>query len=405
MKELLGGVCAPKGFIAAGGQFLSVQDQKEMGLTLVYSEKICTVAAVYTQNKVKGAPIAVTKKNIANGQAQAILCNSGNANTCAPNGEQLAQECCALAGASLGLKASDVVVASTGVIGQELFFSFFKENIPHLVTQLSVTANTDAAKSIMTTDTKPKELAVSFEIDGKVCHIGAMGKGSGMINPNMATMLIFITSDVAISSSLLQKALSDCNTQTFNQIYIDGDTSTNDMACILANGMADNTYINAEEQEGYGIFCKALTALCTKMSRCIAGDGEGATKLLSIEVSHAKTATVARKIAKTVASSDLFKAAMFGKDANWGRILCAIGYTDADFSIENVSVVLKSKAGEIKVCENTKYYPFSEEKASIILQEDEIEVEIDMHDGTEKGSAWGCDLTYDYVRINGEYRS
>lgn len=405
MKEIEGGICTPKGFKASGGQFLSVRDKKEMGLAVIYSEKMCTAAAVYTQNKVKGAPLKVTKNNIVNGHAQAILCNSGNANTCAPNGEKLSQDCCELLAHTLHLKQNDIVVASTGVIGQELFFDFFEQNIPIVVENLSEKNGLDAAKAIMTTDTKPKEMAISFEIDDILCSIGAIGKGSGMINPNMATMLIFITTDIAISSSLLQKALDECTIKTFNQIYIDGDTSTNDMACILANGMSNNKIIENEADKNYIVFCEALNKLCAKMSKTIAADGEGATKLLSIEVSNAPTEKVARHIAKTVASSDLFKSAMFGQDANWGRILCAIGYTPDDFSVDDVSVVLKSKKGQVRVCEHTRYYPFSEDEAALILQGDEIEVLIDMHDGTSKGNAWGCDLTYDYVRINGEYRS
>lgn len=403
-EYIQGGVCAAKGFTAGGIHSGIRHNKSKADLAMILSDTQCSAAAVYTQNKVKGAPLLVTKKNIANGYAQGILCNSGNANTCNPNGIEIAETCCQLAAAATGLQPHDFAIASTGVIGQELPIEPFETGIPPLVAALTEDGSSHAATAIMTTDTKMKEFAVSFQLGGKLCHMGAIGKGSGMINPNMATMLIFLTTDAAISPAMLQKALREETVHSFNQICVDGDTSTNDMAFIMASGKAKNTVIETENQD-YSVFCTALHQLCVAVSRSIAADGEGATKMLECQVHNAPTATLARAIAKSVIASDLLKAAMFGADANWGRVLCAIGYTPGDFSIDGVSLTIKSTAGEILVCKNAAHFPFSEEQAAIILAEQEIQLIIDMNAGTESGTAWGCDLTYDYVKINGDYRS
>ncbi|AHG82226.1 Arginine biosynthesis bifunctional protein ArgJ [Bibersteinia trehalosi USDA-ARS-USMARC-188] len=399
-----GGVTAPKGFKASGVHCGIRRNRGKLDLALLVSDVPCATASVYTQNKVKGAPIFVTQKNIADGYAQAMLCNSGNANTCNPNGVEIAEQCCQLAAETLGLKPTDFVIASTGVIGQPLMIEPFEYGIPKAFEELSYEGGEQAAEAIMTTDTVKKSYAIQFELGGKACHIGAMTKGSGMINPNMATMLTFITTDVAITPAMLDKALKATVKTTLNQINVDGDTSTNDMATVMANGLAGNPEID-EENADFVLFCEALKQVCIWACRQIAKDGEGATKLLQCTVSHANTEENALKIAKSIISSDLFKSAMFGEDANWGRALCAIGYTEGNFSIDGVSVILKSAKGEVKVCENAAYHPFSEEKAAEILSENEIEILVDMHDGTAFAQAWGCDLTYEYVRINGDYRS
>ena len=404
ITEVLGGVTAPKGFQASGVHCGIRKNKSKLDLALLVSEVRCATASVYTQNKVKGAPIYVTQKNLADGYAQAMICNSGNANTCNADGVELATKCCELTANALGLKADDIVIASTGVIGQPLPIEPFVTGIPLAVAGLSQDGGAMAAEAIMTTDTVKKEYAVAFELDGKPCHIGAMTKGSGMINPNMATMLTFITTDVAITPQMLDKALKSVVKRTLNQISVDGDTSTNDMATIMANGLADNALID-DENDDFAVFCDALKAVCIWACQQIAKDGEGATKLLECTVKNANTEQNALNIAKSVISSDLFKSAMFGKDANWGRVLCAIGYTAGDFSIDGVSLILKSAKGEVKVCENAAYFPFSEELASEILSEDLIEILVDMNDGSAIGQAWGCDLTYDYVKINGDYRS
>lgn len=402
--QISGGVTAPQGFKASGVHCGIRKNRDKLDLALVISDIPAATAAVYTQNKVKGAPILVTQNHLANGYAQAMICNSGNANTCNPNGVELAEQCCQLLAQAAGVKAEDIVIASTGVIGQPLPLEPFEKGIPAAVSALSYQGGTQAAEAIMTTDTHLKEFALSFELGGKICRLGAMTKGSGMINPNMATMLTFITSDVAISPAMLNLALKSVVKTTLNQINVDGDTSTNDMATIMANGLAGNTEITAENAD-FARFCEALKIVCIWVCRQIAKDGEGATKLLQCSVSRARSEAIALKIAKSIISSDLFKSAMFGADANWGRVLCAIGYTEGDFSIDGVSLVLKSAKGEVKVCENAAYFPFSEEKAAEVLSEAEIDILVDMHDGEAFAQAWGCDLTYDYVRINGDYRS
>lgn len=399
-----GGVCAAKGFQAAGVHCGIRKNRSKKDLALIYSQTECAVACTYTQNKVFGAPITVTRKHVANGKAKAIICNSGNANTCNANGVEIAEKTCALAAEALGISAEDVVVASTGVIGQPLSIEPIAAGLPVLVSQLSTQGSTDACEGIMTTDTYPKECAYAFSLEGVECHIGAIAKGSGMIHPNMATMLAFVTTDVAIAPALLQKAVSEVVDDTFNMVSVDGDTSTNDMLSVLANGLAGNPVIT-EETPAYQDFKQALFAVCENVSKKLAGDGEGATKLLECTVRHAPDKTTAKKIAKSVICSSLFKAAMFGADANWGRILCAIGYTDAAFDISKIAVDLSSKAGCIHVCENGAGVPFSEEIAKIVLSEEEIHVDIDMNDGSAYATAWGCDLTYDYVKINGDYRT
>lgn len=399
-----GGVCAAKGFQAAGVHCGIRKNRSKKDLALIYSQTECAVACTYTQNKVFGAPITVTRKHVANGKAKAIICNSGNANTCNANGVEIAEKTCALTAEALGISAEDVVVASTGVIGQPLSIDPIAAGLPVLASQLSVQGSTDACEGIMTTDTYPKECAYAFSLEGVECHIGAIAKGSGMIHPNMATILAFVTTDVAIAPALLQKAVSEVVDDTFNMVSVDGDTSTNDMLSVLANGLAGNPVIT-EETPAYQDFKQALFAVCENVSKKLAGDGEGATKLLECTVRHAPDKTTAKKIAKSVICSSLFKAAMFGADANWGRILCAIGYTDAAFDISKIAVDLSSKAGCIHVCENGAGVPFSEETAKIVLSEEEIHVDIDMNDGSAYATAWGCDLTYDYVKINGDYRT
>ena len=404
MKEVIGGVCAPKGF-RAGGIWCGIRKNKtKSDLAMIVSDTMCTAAGVYTKNKVKGAPIVVTKNHLADGHAQAVICNSGNANTCAPNGLEIAEETCALTAKALGLLPTDIIVASTGVIGKEMEIGPFATGIPQLADVLTYEGSQAAAHAIMTTDTKLKEVAVEFTVGGKTCHMGAIAKGSGMIHPNMATMLCFITTDAAISAPMLQKALSDDVPDSFNQVSVDRDTSTNDTVTIMANGMAGNNEITGEGED-YKAFTEVLAFVTRKLSFCIAADGEGASRTIVCQVNGAPTKETARLVSRSVISSNLFKAAVFGKDANWGRILCAIGYTDAEFDIEPIDVTLSSKAGRLLVCEKAAHHEFSEEKALEILSEDVVTVEVEMHQGSGSATAWGCDLTYDYVKINGDYRT
>ena len=404
MNIIPGGVCAAKGFKANGVHCGIRKNRTKRDITLIVSEKKAVAAGVYTTNLVKGAPNIVTKKNISDGFATAVICNSGNANTCNANGIEIAEKMCQLTGDALGISAEDVVVASTGVIGQPLSLDPIISGMDELVSGLSYDGGKAAAEGIMTTDTVMKEVAVSFDIGGKECKIGGIAKGSGMIHPNMATMLVFITSDVKISPEMLKKALSADIKTTFNMVSVDGDTSTNDMVVVLANGMADNVEINAEGAE-FDTFCKALNTVNTYLCRMIAGDGEGATKMLECKVTGAESDAVARTVAKSVICSSLTKAAMFGADANWGRVLCAIGYSGADVDITKIDVSFRSKAGEIKVCEDGSGIEFSEEKAKEILLEKDIEILISLGKGNYGATAWGCDLTYDYVKINGDYRT
>lgn len=403
MKEIAGGVCAAKGFTANGVHCGIRKNKSKKDLALIFSEKRAAAAAVYTQNLVKGAPITVTRQNLADGYAQAMICNSGNANTCNANGIEIAEETCALIGAQLGIPASDIIVASTGVIGQPLDIAPIAAGIPPLVSGLG-DYSLAAAEGIMTTDTKVKEVAVSFELGGVECHLGAIAKGSGMIHPNMATMLIFVTTDAAITPEMLQKALSNDVKTSFNMISVDGDTSTNDMVSVLANGMAGNAEISASGAE-YDTFCEALHHVTVKLSRMIAKDGEGATKLIECTVEGAKTQQDAVTISKAVIASSLVKAAMFGADANCGRVMCAIGYSGAQVDVSRIDVSYISAAGSILVCEAGSGLSFDEDLAKAILTEDEITVLVSLHDGDASATAWGCDLTYDYVKINGDYRT
>ena len=404
MKIINGGVCAAQGFVAGGMHCGIRKNHKKKDLAMIFSEVKANAAAVYTTNLVKGAPLTVTKNHIADGRAQAVICNSGNANTCNANGIEIAEKMCELAADVLGISASDVVVASTGVIGQPLNIEPIENAVPELAKSMSKNGSDDAEEAIMTTDTVVKQIAVEFEIGGKTCHIGGIAKGSGMIHPNMATMLVFITTDAAVSSKMLQKALSSDIKDTFNMVSVDGDTSTNDMVTVLANGMAGNEEIK-EDSEDFKTFMKALNTVTVHLCRMIAGDGEGATKLLECKVSGAKDDKNAKLIAKSVICSSLLKSAMFGADANWGRVLCAIGYSGADVDVTKIDVSFVSKAGEIKVCVNGAGIPFSEEKAKEVLLENEIEIIITAGDGDASATAWGCDLTYEYVKINGDYRT
>ncbi len=403
MEIINGGVCAAKGFKAAGIHSGIRKNKTKNDLALIYSEAPATAAAVYTTNLVKGAPLLVTKKHLSNARAQAVICNSGNANTCNADGIQIAEGMCDLASSVLNIPSDDVIVASTGVIGQPLSLEPIKNSIGALAASLGNNSKS-AAEAIMTTDTVMKEIAVKFEIGGKECHIGGIAKGSGMIHPNMATMLVFITTDCAISGEMLQKALSSDIKDTFNMISIDGDTSTNDMVAVLANGMAGNAEI-ASEGSDFDTFMKALNSITVYLCRHIAADGEGATKLLECVVSGADDIETAKTVAKSVVCSSLTKAAMFGADANWGRVLCAIGYSGANVDISKINVAFVSKAGSIDVCKNGSGVEFSEEKAKEILLENEIEIRVELGNGAYSSTAWGCDLTYDYVKINGDYRT
>ena len=406
MKTINGGVCAPMGF-KAGGIHCGIRKSKEKkDLALILSDVRAAAASVYTQNLVKGAPIDVTRANIADGRAQAIICNSGNANTCNADGIEIAQGMCHLLAEAAGIAASDVIVASTGVIGQPLSLAPMAAGMDALVSSLSAdpSGSKDASAAIMTTDLVEKEIAVEFSLGGKTCKMGGIAKGSGMIHPNMATMLCFITTDVAISTPMLQKALSAAVADSFNMLSIDGDTSTNDMACILASGKAENREI-VSENEDFALFTQMLSTLLIRIAREMARDGEGATKLVICEVSGAKDQDTARTVAKSVICSSLVKTAMFGADANWGRVLCAMGYAGAEIDVTKADVSFASPAGRVEVCQNGAGIPFSEERAKQVLLEEEIKIDVRLHDGEAHAEAFGCDLTYDYVKINGDYRT
>ena len=404
MKLISGGVCAAKGFKANGIHCGIRKNHSKKDLAMIVSDVPASAAAVYTTNLVKGAPLTVTKQNIADGKAQAVICNSGNANTCNANGVEIAEQMCRLVADATGISARDVVVASTGVIGQPLDIVPIADGIPALSAGLSYEGSHAAAEAIMTTDTLPKEVAVEFCVGGTLCRMGGIAKGSGMIHPNMATMLVFITTDCAISPDMLRKALSSDVSSTFNMLSIDGDTSTNDMVTVLANGMAGNPEI-VGEGEDFAVFMQALNSLTVQLCRMIAGDGEGATKLLECIANGADTLEAAKTAAKSVVCSSLLKAAMFGADANWGRVLCAIGYSGADVDVDRIDVSFRSSKGQIQVCRSGAGIPFSEEKAKEILLEKEIDILIGLGDGPFGATAWGCDLTYDYVKINGDYRT
>jgi len=404
MQLIPGGVCAAKGFKANGLHCGIRPNTTKKDLALVVSDALASAAAVYTTNLVKGAPLTVTKAHIADGKAQAVICNSGNANTCNADGIEIAERMSALVEAHTGVAKSDVIVASTGVIGQHLNLSPIEQAMAELAAGLSYQGDQDAAAAIMTTDTVMKEAAVEFTLAGKTCRLGGMAKGSGMIHPNMATMLVFITTDAAIAPGMLQKALSTDIQKTFNMISVDGDTSTNDMVSIMANGLAENPEITKDDAD-FAVFMEALNTVTMHLCRMIAGDGEGATKLLECKVTGAADEQTAKTVAKSVICSSLLKAAMFGADANWGRVLCAIGYSGADVDVQKIDVSFLSAKGEIAVCKNGAGVAFSEEKAKEILLEKEIDILVGLNSGDAAATAWGCDLTYDYVKINGDYRS
>ena len=404
IKQIEGSICAAKGFTASGMHCGIRKRNDKNDLALIFSKVPAHAAAVYTTNLVKGAPLTVTKQHIADGMAQAVICNSGNANTCNSNGIEIAEQMSALVAEKLGINKDDVIVASTGVIGQKLNITPIANGMETLAASLSETGDEEAAKAIMTTDTVMKKIAVEFEIDGKTCRLGGIAKGSGMIHPNMATMLVFITTDTAISAAMLQKALSHDVQKTFNMLSVDGDTSTNDMVAIMANGLAGNTEITAEGP-AFDTFMQALNTVTISLCRSIAGDGEGATKLLECDVTGAADENTASVVAKSVITSSLLKAAMFGADANWGRVLCAIGYSGADLDVNKVDVAFQSAKGLLPVCKDGAGVDFSEEFAKEVLLEKEITILVNLNSGEAKATAWGCDLTYDYVKINGDYRS
>lgn len=398
-----GGVCAPLGF-TAGGVHCGIRKNKEKrDLALIVADCKCAAAAVYTQNLVKGSPLIVTESNISDGYAQAVICNSGNANTCNADGEKKAHMMCEAIAEVLGIESTDVVVASTGVIGQPLPIDPILTAVDALKADLSKDGNSRAAEAIMTTDMVQKQVALTAEIGGKTVTIGAMAKGSGMIHPNMATMLCFVTTDAHIAPTALQEALTAAVNVSFNMVSVDGDTSTNDMVSILASGKASNEQITDKTE--LAIFTSALTEVLIKLAREVAGDGEGATHLIECRTSGALNDENAKIIAKSVICSSLLKAAIFGADANWGRVLCAMGYAGVPIDISKVSVAFESVAGRISVCENGAGINFSEGTAKIILLEKEIIIDIKMGDGNGSATAWGCDLTYDYVKINGDYRT
>ncbi len=405
MIKIDGGVCAAKGYKASGVHCGIRKNKLKRDLSLIVSDKKATAAAVYTTNLVKGAPLKVTKSNIADGFAQAIICNSGNANTCNANGIEIAEQMCALVEKYTDIKAEDVIVASTGVIGQPLDITPIADGMPSLTESLSEDGGSLAAEGIMTTDTIAKEIAFEFVLDGKKCRIGGIAKGSGMIHPNMATMLVFVTSDVCISKEALQYAVSEDVKDSFNMVSVDGDTSTNDMCCVMANGMAENKMIDDINSAEFKEFKKALFAVTSYLCKMIAKDGEGASKLLTVKVDGADSIATAKMVAKSVACSSLLKAAMFGADANWGRVLCAIGYSGAELDVDKIDVSFASGMGEIAVCKNGAGVDFSEEIAKKILLESEIDININLNAGESSATAWGCDLTYDYVKINGDYRT
>ena len=402
-----GGVCAAQGFRAAGLHVgVKTHNVNKKDVALIVSDADCAAAAVFTTNVVKAAPIHVTKAHLADGRARAVVANSGNANACAPLGEENAERMCAAAAKAIGCGAEDVLVCSTGVIGQTLRVNVIEEGMEELASLLEQSgAGSDAAAhAIMTTDTVKKEAAVETTVGGKTVRIGGIAKGSGMIHPNMGTMLCFITTDCAISPEMIRKALVDTAHVSFNRISVDGDTSTNDTCLVLANGLAGNETITGEGED-YAAFLEALKALCVRLARMMAKDGEGARHLITCTVSGAKDEESAQTIAKSVISSTLTKAAIFGCDANWGRVLCAMGYSGEEFDPDKVDVAFASAAGEIPVCRQGRGLDFDEDLAKRILTEDEVEIRVRMGEGDAACTCWGCDITYDYIKINGDYRT
>ena len=407
LKYIDGGVCAAQGFQAAGIHVgVKTHATWKKDVALIVSDVECAAAGVFTKNVVKSAPIHVTKAHLVNGKARAVIANSGNANACAPQGEENAEKMCAAAAKAIGCAPEDMVVASTGVIGQTLNISVIEEGMPALYAALarSDEASDAAAHAIMTTDTVKKEVAVETVIGGKTVRMGGIAKGSGMIHPNMGTMLCFLTTDCAISPEMIKTALLETVNVSFNRISVDGDTSTNDTCCVLANGLAGNAPIT-EKGADYDAFLEALQALCVALAKKMASDGEGARHLLTCTVSGAQDEAQAETIAKSVISSTLTKAAIFGADANWGRVLCAMGYSGAEFDPETVDVSFASAAGEIAVCRKGRGLDFDEDQAKKILTEHDVEILVDLHSGSAQCTCWGCDITYDYIKINGDYRT
>ena len=406
MKKISGGVCAAQGFTASGIH-VGVKhgsDPHKNDLALIFSETECAAAATFTNNRVKAAPVYTTMSHLENGVLHGVVVNSGNANACAPNGEAHAEAMCAAVAAVTGRAAEDFAVASTGVIGVEMNIKSVQQGASALASALSRNGSDAAAEAIMTTDTVKKEIAVELTIDGKTVRLGGICKGAGMICPNMGTMLCFLTSDCAITADMLSSALHDVVPRTFNRVTVDGDTSTNDACMVLCNGLAGNTLIDWKD-ENYEIFKDALMYVCTYLARAIAADGEGASHLLTCTVSGSRSEEAAERLAKSVVGSNLVKAAMFGADANWGRVLCAMGYSKAPFRPEYVDVKFCSAAGEVLVCEQGAGLDFDEEAAKSILTRDEVVIDVCLHEGEHEASCWGCDLTYDYVKINGDYRT
>lgn len=406
IQKIEGGVCAPKGFRANGIHCGIRRNKAKKDLALIVSDRRAAAAAVYTTNLVKGAPITVTKAHIADGYAQAVICNSGNANTCNANGIEVAEQMCRLVEQNTGIPAGDVIVASTGVIGQPLELAPIEKGMAELAAglQAAPAGSDSAANAIMTTDTCKKEAACTFRIGDVTCTMGGIAKGSGMIHPNMATMLVFLTTDAAIAPELLQKAISRDIQDSFHMMSVDGDTSTNDTLSIMANGMAGNEMITGEG-EAFDAFCAGLRTITSQLCRAIAKDGEGATKLIECQVEGAADKETARIVAKGIITSTLLKAAMYGADANWGRILCAIGYSGAQVDVTKIDVDFASAGGTLAVCRGGSGIPFSEEAAKEVLTADEVQILIGLNSGNERAAAWGCDLTYDYVRINADYRT
>ena len=402
MKIIDGGVCAAKGFKAGSVRCGIKASRTNDDTAIIFSECECNAAATYTMNRVKAAPVYVTMEHLENGVARAIVANSGNANACAPDGMENARRMAKAAASFLGVEEEDVAVASTGVIGQRIDIECIEEHLSEIV--LSDDASEQANHAIMTTDTRTKTAAVEFTVGGKTCRIGGICKGSGMIHPNMGTMLSFITTDCAISHEMLTDALQENVKKTYNRVTVDGDTSTNDMCVVLANGLAGNELIDWQNED-YQAFCKALNEINTRLARQIAADGEGATKLVTCTVRNSRSEETAERLAKAVVGSNLVKAAMFGADANWGRVLCAMGYSKAPFRPEYVDVAFESENGSVAVCEKGAALNFDEELAKKVLTANEVTIQIDVHEGEHAATAWGCDLTYDYVKINGDYRT
>ncbi|MDR1246829.1 MAG: bifunctional glutamate N-acetyltransferase/amino-acid acetyltransferase ArgJ [Clostridiales Family XIII bacterium] len=398
------GVCAPRGFKAAGIHCGFRKNIKKNDLSLIVSDVMCNAAAVFTQNKLKGAPVLVNREHLKDGKARAIICNSGNANTCAPGGLEIAYGTCRLTAEALGINENDVIVCSTGVIGSPIYLETFENGIPKVIKKLSYKGSNAAARGIMTTDKAVKEVAVSFKAGGKICRMGAIAKGSGMINPNMATMLCFITTDAAIDQEVLQSALSADIKDSFNQISIDGDTSTNDTVAIMANGLACNAPITGSGED-LEAFRAALRAISSYICHHIVKDGEGASKILKCMVSGAPNKDVARGVSLTVIQSDLVKTSVFGEDANWGRVLVAVGYSDKDFEVENIDIALAAGKSRVDVCKHSVACLFDEDMAKKILSQKEVHILIDLNQGDAGAIAYGCDMTLDYVRVNARYRT